>query len=428
MQTTDTGNGWSFACHLDFGGEGAVRVLRGGAGGVQVVEIPTTAGPEEEGPAPVFLGTTPDDEVILMAAENKAVTTRKDFPARAYAPYAYRNADSGHLWFTIDGDKETGCDRLNCGDAGSSVMVVDPAPDEGVAALLRLVCVGRGHHVPTFTAPGEAFPDIPRRAFVSNLLDGTISVLGHDPAQPDTYLQIIDTINLCEPAREKDGTDGVPNNAFPHGKVFSPHTGRIYSLNNGYGTIAVIDPVSHEIEQRIELAVSSNLLLSPDGRYIVGKGADRKRDAEHVMGRLSVVDAVTGRVETILDLPDIYPSTYRFSPDGSKLYVTTAATGKGAQRENLRIDVLQVYDAHALPELRLLREIQVGPADCGRRPIGFIDRTDGKGTIVLVPNPSAGTLSLLDGEEDLLIETVTLCERPVREFNFSFWNGVVSGS
>ncbi len=427
MQSDDSTKTWAFACHLDFGGTGAVRVVRKGPDGIRVTAIPTDDAQKEAHP-PVFLGTTADDRVILMAAGDKSISVREAYPAHAAAPYAYRNAQTGHLWFTIDGDKETGCDTLNCGDSGSPVMVVNPGTSaDAPGELLRLVCVGRGHHVPTFTAPSEAFPDIPRCAFVSNLLDGTISVLGHDPDRPDTYLRVIDTINLCEPAREKEGIDGTPNNAFPHGKVFSPLTGRLYSLNNGYGTIAVINPVNREIEQRIELKVSSNLLLSPDGRYIIGKGADRKSDPAHVMGRLSVVDAVTGSVETTLDLPDIYPSTYRFSPDGRRLYVTTAATGKGAQRENLRIDLLLVYDATALPELRLLREVLVGAADCGRRPIGFVTSKGAGDTAVIVPNPTDGTLSLLDAE-DLLMETVPLCERAVKEFNFSFWNGVVSGS
>ncbi len=427
MEKTKPAGQWSFLCHLSYGDEGAIRVVRYAEGALHVHDIQSTAADNGMTLPPVFLGTTPEDEVIVMDAENKSISLRDTYPAAAFAPYAYRDPAAAHVWFTIDGDKETGCDTLNCGATGSSVMVLDAAPGGGeAAALLKVICVGRGHHVVTFTAPSQAFPDIPRRAFVSNLLDGTISVVGNDPAEQDSYLQVIDTINLCEPEREKDGTSGVPNNAFPHGKVFSPRSGRIYSLNNGYGTIAVINPVSQRIEQRIELEVSSNLLLSPDGRFLIGKGADRKSDTQHVIGRLSVVDALTGSVETVLDVPDLYPSTYRFSPDGSKLYVTSAATGKGVQRDNLKIDVLQVYDAGALPALKLIRELPVGRADCGRRPIAFIGSAAGAG-LVLVPNPSDGTISVLEGDSDETLETVTVSERPVKEFNFSFWDGAVSG-
>ncbi|MFQ5488109.1 MAG: YncE family protein [Gammaproteobacteria bacterium] len=401
-------------------------MVRYAEGALHVHDIQSVAADNGMTPPPVFLGTTSEDKVIVMDAESKSISLRDTYPAAAFAPYAYRDPDAAHVWFTIDGDKETGCDTLNCGTTGSSVMVLDAAPGGEAAALLKVICVGRGHHVVTFTAPSQVFPDIPRRAFVSNLLDGTISVVGNDAAEQDSYLQVIDTINLCEPEREKDGASAVPNNAFPHGKVFSSRTGRIYSLNNGYGTIAVINPLNHRIEQRIELKVSSNLLLSPDGRFLIGKGADRKSDAEHVLGRLSVVDALSGGVATVLDLPDLYPSTYRFSPDGSKLYVTSAATGKGTQRDNLRIDVLQVYDAAALPALSLLAEIPVGRADCGRRPIAFIKNGHGA-SLVLVPNPSDGTISLLDGDSDTVLETATISDRPIKEFNFSFWDGAVSG-
>ncbi len=423
MEKTNSPGQWSLTCHLSYGDEGAVCRVSGGGGGTVVQAIESLA-PQGEGPPPVFLGVNPAGKVILMDAGSRAVFLNDGYPANAAAPYAYRDEATAQLWFTIDGDKATGCDPTFCSDSGAPVLVLDTAAGEVSQALLKLICMGRGHHVVTFTAPCEAFPGMPRRAFVSNLLDGNICVVGNDPADADTYLRIIDSINLGEAEREKDGGAGVPNNAFPHGKVFSPRTGKIYNLNNGYGTIAVIDPVSHAIERRVELKGCSNLLLSPCGRYLIGKGADRKADAEHVMGRLAVVDALEGRVVTELDVPDFYPSTYRFSPDGSKLYVTSAATGKGAQRDNLNIERLQVYDAGALPALRLLREVTVGRADCGRRPIGFIADAD----LVLVPNPSDGTLSLLDGASDQLQETVTLSERPVKEFSFSFWDGGVSGS
>ena len=415
---------WAFTCHLDLGGEGAVRVVRRNAAGFEVTAVPVAADDADQSPAPVFLGATGAGEVMVMDSAGGAVSSKKTYPAAALAPYAYPEAGTRRLWFTIDGDKETGSDPLRCQE-GAPILVVDAGAPEPAAMLQSLICVGRGHHVVTFTAPCEAHPRTPRLAFVSNLLDGSISVLGNDPDDPASYLQVVDSIDLSEPAREKEGISGVPNNAFPHGKVFSPRTGKVYNLNNGYGTIAVIDPGSRRIEDRIELKVSSNLLLSPCGRYLVGKGADRKSDPDHVLGRLSVVDAVAGKVVTTLDLPDVYPSTYRFSPDGSRLYVTTAATGKGAQRGNLKIDRVFVYEASALPELRLVRELEVGKADCSRRPVGFV--RDPGGDLVLVPNPTDGTLSVLRDADGTVVETLRLHDGAVREFNFCFWDGVVSG-
>jgi YVTN family beta-propeller protein len=175
------------------------------------------------------------------------------------------------------------------------------------------------------------------------------------------------------------------------------------------------------------MKTSSNLLLSPDGRFLIGKGADRKSHAEHVIGRLSVMDGVTNTLAKIVDLPDVYPSVYRFSADGQKLYVTTAATGKGKQKENLKLNSLLVFDSSALPELRLIKEVPVGLADCGRRPIAFITQGKDEGRI-FVPNPSDGTLSILDSATDSVTETVKIGAANLTEVNFSFWKGLSYGA
>ena len=415
---------WSFVCHLDYGDGGAVcRVAQTGEG-VEVSQVDTAQGVDTPNP-PVFLGLDEKGRVFLMDPESKAISRADAYPENAFAPYAYREPDSDRIWFVYDGDKETGCDRLNCGSEGSPVVVIRTGGGSVDPALVALVCVGRGHHVTTFTGPAAAFPDLPHRVFVSNLLDGSISVLGNDPADEATYLKVLDVIDLCEPDKEKEGKVGIPNNAFPHGKVFSPVTGKIYSLNNGYGTIAVIDPATLGIERTIPLKVSSNLLLSPDGACLIGKGADRKSDADHVLGRLSVVDIRRGEVVTTLDLPDLYPSTYRFTPDGSKLYVTSAATGKGAQRDNLKKDVVHVYDASRLPELVQIDEITVGLADCGRRPVAFALQDGGQ--TAFVPNPTDGTVSIVDVESGRVTDLARVSDKAIKEFNFSFWDGNISG-
>jgi hypothetical protein len=88
------------------------------------------------------------------------------------------------------------------------------------------------------------------------------------------------------------------------------------------------------------------------------------------------------------------------------------------QKTNLAIGVVLVYDATALPEIRLLRTVEVGNADCSRRPIAFL-ADGGQSRLVFVPNPSDGTLSLLDGKDDRLLETVKVSDRPIGELNFS---------
>lgn len=410
---------WSLVCHLDYGDSGAVAVIDHAKEETTVRHLPR--GPASGADAqrrPVFLGVTADQRPLMLDPVGKSVEVANALPEDATALYGYAEAGSARVWFTNDGDKETGNDALNCGDQGASMTVVE-SQGAASAAVLQTICVGRGHHVPTFTAPSADHPDVPRRAYVSNLQDGTISVIGNDPQDRASYLSVIETINLCEPEKEEGGEGlRVPNNAFPHGKVYSGVTGRIYGLNNGYKTIAVIDPLSNRIEERIDFKVASNLLLSPDGRFIIGKGADRKTDPEHVLGRLTVMDAVSREANVILDLKDVYPSTYRFNPDGSKLYVTTAATGKGGQRDNLRKDVVLVYDTSRLPEIALIKEVEVGTADCGRRPIAFLAH-QGRAHRVFVPNPTDGTVSVLDAELDICLETLEVSDRPVEELNFS---------
>ena len=411
---------WSIACHLDYGDRSAVAVVKYAAGETEVRAIPVTDAAGGEHP-PVFLGVTRDEQVIMMDAESKAVSRQAVYPERAFAPYAYHAPDGGQAWYTNDGDEETGNDALNCGSEGASLTIVQGDGANG-ANILKTLCVGRGHHVTTFVAPSKDHPKVPHRVFASNLLDGTISVIGNDPADASTYLHVVTTINLCEPEKEDDGVMIAPNNAYPHGQVYSPVTGKIYNLNNGYRTVAVIDPVTCEIENRIPMKVSSNLLLSTCGRFLIGKGADRKADPDHVMGRLSVLDVEAGEVCVSLDLKDVYPSTYRFNPDGTRLYVTTAATGKGAQRDYLKKDLVYVYDTSALPKISLIKEIRVGEADCGRRPIAFL-RNGAVAHRIFVPNPSEGTLSILDGAHDTVLETVRISQKAVKEVNFALLNG-----
>lgn len=375
---------------------------------------------------PVFLGMDRENNVILLDPDNRQIQLQPRFPIDAIAAYAYRDSDNDRIWFMNDGDKETGNDILNCGDKGASVTVIENTDGSAPPGLLKTICVGRGHHVTTFTSPSSTAPDMPGQAFVSNLMDGTISVIGNDPGHKDSFLKVMDTINLCEPDREDNGQMSVPNNAFPHGMVFSHVTGKLYNLNNGYKTIAVIDPVRNVIEDTIELKASSNLLLSPDGRFIIGKGVDRKSDQDHVIGKISVIDARAKKICEVIDLPDIYPSTYRFNADGTKLYVTTASTGKGKQKENVRIDAVLLFDTSKLPQITLLKEIQVGIADCGRRPIAFLESND-KTVLVFVPNPTDSTITVLSGADESVVDTVTVGNGPITELSFSFWDGGITG-
>ncbi len=435
---------WSLVCYAGNEETGEIAVIHheSGSGKTRVTTLDAEL---HSGASPgVFLNATPDHQAVLFDPMTKKIITHKKFPVNACPDHMYRYPDQSQLWLGNDGDKTTGTDPVNCGAAGSSVTVIqnDKRPDHKGMPLnvLSTLCVGRGHHVVAFTYPTPMMPATPRRAFISNLMSGDISVVGNDPADVSTYLKVIATIDLQDTARETEVDAGFSNGAAPHGMAYSELTGKVYNLNNGYGTVVVMDPLTNTIEDSIHVGLSSNALLSPNGRFIICKGADRTTQPEHVIGKLTVLDVVSRTVFETIDLPDIYPSVYRFSHDGRKLYLTTAVTGKGVQRANLKKDILLVFDTSALvasgippaappaksaatafpgasPVLPLIKEVKVGVAECGRRPIGFIEQ-NGKFVRIFISNPTDGTVSVLDGQNERVLETIRLTDKPVPALHF----------
>jgi len=407
---------WSLVCYAGTEEIGEVAVIHhDGKSGKTTVKTLDVDSQSRTTP-PVFLNLA-NDQAALLDPATKKITLQKKFPAYARPDHMYRYPDQAQLWLGNDGDKSTGADPENCGTGGSSVTVIQNDTEGAPMKVLRTLCVGRGHHVVAFTYPTPTAPKIPRRAFVSNLMSGDISVVGNDPEDAATYLKVIATIDLQDAAREKKVDAGFANGAAPHGMAYSELTGKVYNLNNGYGTVVVMDPLTNTIEDSIYVGLSSNALLSPNGRFIICKGADRATQPEHVIGKLTVLDVVSKTVFETIDLPDIYPSVYRFSRDGSKLYLTTATTGKGSQRSNLKKDILLVFDALALPELPMIKEVKVGVAECGRRPIGFVEQ-GGKFARIFISNPTDGTVSVLDGQDERVLETIKLTDKQVPALHF----------
>jgi len=382
----------------------AVVECRDGKTAVRTLPLDSESG-LEAALKPLLIGVTGDCKVILLDPQNKKLSINNALLSDAFPAHLYSDPGSERDWFMNDGDKESGNDALNCGDKGSSVTVVENT-GSAQAKWLKTLCVGRGHHQACFAYPSPSAPRVPMRAYISNLKDGTISVIGNDPADAASYLQVVATINLCEPERE-EGAGGltVPNNAFPHGLAYSPLTGKLYNLNNGYGTVAVIDPLSNVIEERIAFKGHSNLFVSPDGRYLIGRGADRKSDPAHVIGKLSVLDVTTQAVVDKLDLPDIYISKYYYNPEGTKLYLTTASSGSPEQQKSLKTDVLLVLDMTALPKLKLLKEVKVGSSGA----LAFYGE-NGLSRRVFSSDSQAGSLVVLDADQDTVVETIAVAE------------------
>ncbi len=386
---------------------GSISIVHQEAGTRRIEQLPLApeSGLDKE-LKPVFVGLTEERRVILLDPRSKEIHIQEAFPCDAFPAHIYSDPASQRDWFMNDGDKESGNDRLNCGDRGSSVTVVENTAS-AAARWLGTICVGRGHHQATFAAPSQHASAVPATVYVSNLKDGTLSAIGNDPENAAAYLQVVATINLCEPDKEEGKAAGaVPNNAFPHGLAYSPLTGKVYNLNNGYGTVAVINPETHAIEERFEFKGHSNLFVTPDGRYIIGRGADRKSDPEHVVAKLTVFDVTRGTTVGRLELPDIYISKYYFNAAGSKLYLTTGSSGSPEQKANLKDDALLIFDLSDLPRISLLKEHRLGAASGALAFLNDADRT----ALVFSSNSAAGTVTVIDGGSDEILDTFQVTE------------------
>lgn len=354
---------------------------------------------------PIFVGLTEEHRFILLDPETKSIRIQSNFPVDAFPAHIYGDPNACRDWFMNDGDKESGNDTINCGERGSSVTVIENSASAS-AKHLATICVGRGHHQAAFAYPSEQATDVPHTAYISNLKDGTVSVIGNDPESSERYLKVIATIDLCEADKEQDGRSAAPCNAFPHGLVYSKVSGKLYNLNNGYGTIAVIDPISNEIVERIEFKGHSNLFVTPCGRYIFGRGADRKSDPEHVIAKLTVLDTDTHKVMDAIELADIYISKYYFNRDGSRLYLTTSSSGNPQQTANLKRDALLVFDLTALPKIKPITELALGSSSGSLAFHGDGDSTQ----LLFSSNSEEGALVIIDAEENTLLEKVKVTE------------------
>lgn len=387
-----------------YGGDrktGALAVVECKGGDLQVHSVataPASGAPPAE--RPLLLGVAEDFRAVLLDPKSKQITLAAAFPADAFPAHVYSDPHADLHWYMNDGDKETGNDTINCGDSGSSVTAI-ARTNSAEARYLGTVCVGRGHHQCHFSYPSEQAPEVPNNVWVSSLKDGIISVIGND--ENDTsYLRVRATINLCEPDKEPDlRMDALPNNSFPHGLAYSPLTGKIYNLNNGYGTIAVIDPITYAIEHRIKYKGYSNLFAAPGGRFLVARGADRKSDPNHVVGKIAFLDATTLQTMAAIDLPDIYLSKYFFNAAGDQLYFTTGVSGSPEQQEHLKPDVLLVFDLKALPRLPAPRELKVGEVGT----VDFVAR-EGDTPLVFASLSKTGALAIIDGARHQVLETV----------------------
>lgn len=386
----------------------------------------------------VFVNVTANNQVAAIDPIVAGEPVLKNFlPVGTKPVHGYRDPSDGTLIWTLnDGNATSGACKTAGpgGTATNSVTVIQNHEVGGgggggggqttLGIVLKEICVGRGHHKAAFSHPSADQPDVLRRAFVSNITDGTVSVIDGEPTSAN-YLAVIATIDLCDAAKQTCDADlTTPNGAVPHGMDYSPVSGKVYNANVGYGTVSVIDAKTAAIDATVDVGFANKAHVSPDGRFLVVKGTDTKSDAAHVIGRLSVVNVADNAVMTI-NLPDLHPDSFEFTPDGAKLYVATATSvakvtdpndpsakiDNATQKANLKNDVLLAFDASALPVLSAPVEIPVGKALGDHRSLAIHEML-GKAEHVWVPNPDGGTMSVVDPETDTVVDTVTVGGEP----------------
>lgn len=381
----------------------------------------------------IFVNVTDNNIVAVIDPKDNHPSLQKNIAVGNRPIHSYRDPEGTRVWVMNDGDSTNGNDTINCGSSGASVTVIqnhddgsgdnhdsdnnDTNPGEVIASI----CVGRGHHKAAFSYPSSNLHNTPHRVFISNIKDGTISVIDNDPTSAN-YLKLIATIDLCDPAKESGGCDAdinTRNNSAPHGIDFSPLSGKVYNSNTRYGTIAVIDPITNTIEKSIDVGFVGKAHVSHDGRFLIVMGSDTKKDINHVIGKLTVIDVNDNTIANQIDLQDVYPDSFLFIPDSSKLYVASATQGSGNQLANLKNNIVLVFDTKILPNAVLIKEISVGVAKGGHRAIASHPEHE-KVEHIFVPNPSDNTVSIIKVESDTVVETLAVGKDPSSITVFTF--------
>lgn len=135
---------------------------------------------------------------------------------------------------------------------------------------------------------------------------------------------------------------------------WSQATGKVYSHLAGYRSVVEIDPTSFTIIRRIDVPQFQQVALTPDGRLLFLVGEDSTSDPAKVIGRFGFVD-LTQPTLTLVGphaLDHVRPAQFRFTADGTRLYMTqtNATIGLTSQQSGVMvIDKLLVFDAATWP-------------------------------------------------------------------------------
>ncbi len=296
----------------------------------------------------IFVNVSNANKVAVLNIDSSGARLAKYIDVGKNPVHIYQDP-AGKIWAMNDGT--SGVDTINsaCNAAsvGSVSIIQDAAKGASdPASLIKNLCIGKGHHKAIFTTS-------PKRAFISNISDNSISVVDNEPTS-GTYLTVISTINLGA-------------GAGPHGFSYSSMSGKVYISAQTAGTVIAVSPSSLTTEI-IATTKSGPSVASPSGQYIAIPGKDTTTDTNHVIGKITILNATT-HAFTTTSITDVSPDHIMFSSDGKRLYVISAQAGTGTQLTNLKQNVLLVYDSSNLPNLTLVTEVKTGDAKTGHRHI-----------------------------------------------------------
>lgn len=345
--------------------------------------------------------------------------------------HIYRDPTDGEvIWSMNDGDATNGDDVGNCPGGGTSVTVLHNSHAGAGGNPPRVVgptcTLASGHAVTAFSRPTATDLNIPNYTVVTNEKGGQMAFLDNNQ-NSGTYRRMVARLDLCTDAGQaglnpvgvacdnEDNTDlGVPftpNGSKPHGIRWSQRTGKIYSYQEAYKEIIEVDPKlivpgpGHNqaaITRRFSLAGTpyTSYGITPNGRFLFLRGRDSTTNSDHIIGKLAVVDLdavdlndATRLVLTPLpDLLDVVPSTFKFTPDGQRMYLLASdtATGMGNQLVNQKKNRLFVFNPSTFPAApQLLAEINLLQA--GGHNFDVLVQGSGQASAVLVSNGTAGS-------------------------------------
>ena len=355
--------------------------------------------------------------------------------------HIYRDSNDGEIiWSMNDGDNAPGTttpgdDLINCNTptrpggpiVGGSVTVMHNShlgPGANPPTVEKIICVlADGHKVTAFSS-GDG---VPKRAFVSSETSGEIAVIDDQEGSP-TYLQMIARIDLCKSTKETSPcndesttsltTPFTPNSSGPHGIRWSKLTKKVYSIQEGYGEIAEIDPTTLAITKTFDLAGTpyTGYGISPDGRFLLLRG-DTTPSTGTKLGVIDLSTAAAPRTDfTIPELDGTSTGAFKFSPDGKRFYILAGNAAASTKK-----DRLFAFDSSTLtatpPRLTLLRDIGL---IAGGNTVGFAGAHNldvfaqgaGEAQYIAVSNRADNSVSIINATDNLIKQTVTVGTTP----------------